>query len=425
VADRYALSRAQHARSRNSLAGGVATAFRAGQRPVPISFDHGRGARLTDIDGNEYIDYVLAFGPTLLGHSPDAVIEAVTSQLRRGIGFGASHRLEAELAELVCRTVPSAELCIFSSTGSEAVHVALRIARAATGRSTVIKFRGHYHGWFDSVHVAVPGKMDGPGTDGQDPQAAMGLRVCDWNDLPALESMLGSDVAAIIMEPVAVNGGCLYPSPGYLERVRELATKSGIVLIFDEVITGYRAALGGAQERLGVSPDLTILGKALGAGFPISAVCGRADVMEVVASAQVAHVGTFNANPICAAAAVATVSFLEREHAELYPRLERLCEQLARAFEEGGASAGLPLTVNRLGGAAHAFVSETHVATPAQAANADDDAYRRFACEMLADGVHLIPRGLLYLSSAHTDADLDATRAAVMRAAARAAPIPV
>jgi glutamate-1-semialdehyde 2,1-aminomutase len=410
VTGRYAESTAQHERSRRVLAGGVATAFRAGQKPVPLSFERGSGARLIDVDGNEYVDYALAFGPMILGHSPEVVIEAVERQLRRGIGFGASHRLEAELAEVVCRTVPSAELCIFSNTGSEAVHAALRIARAATGRSAVIKFRGHYHGWFDSVHVAVPGNIDGPGTAGQDAQAASTVRVCDWDDLPALESMLDSDVAAIIMEPVAVNGGCLYPSPGYLGRVREIATRLGIVLIYDEVITGYRAALGGAQERLGVTPDLTILGKALGAGFPISAVCGRADVMEVVASRRVAHVGTFNANPICAAAAVAAVTLLERDAAEVYPRLDSFGERIATAFEEGGASAGLPLTVNRIG-----------VATFEQARLADDSAYRMFASAMLDEGIHLIPRGLIYVSTVHTEAELDVTRAAVTRSAVRVA----
>jgi glutamate-1-semialdehyde 2,1-aminomutase len=420
TSDRHAGSRAQNIRSRASLAGGVATAFRAGQRPVPICFERGRGARLTDIDGNEYVDYVLAFGPMLLGHSPQAVIDAVERQLHSGIGFGASHRLEAELAEAVCRTVPSAELCIFSSTGSEAVHAALRIARAATGRARVIKFRGHYHGWFDSIHVAVPGNLEGPGTVGQDPLASSAVTICDWDDLQALDSALDSDVAAIIMEPVAVNGGCIQPSPGYLEGVRELATRCGAVLIFDEVITGYRVALGGAQARLGVMPDLTILGKALGAGFPISSVCGRADVMEVISSARVAHVGTFNLNPICAAAAVAAITFLEREAAELYPGLERCGEQLANAFEEEAAAAGLDLKVNRFGAAGHAFVSAQQVTNFDEVGLADADAYRRFACEMLAEGVHLIPRGLLYVSAAHEARDLDATREAVARAAERA-----
>src|SRR4249919_1719981 len=205
-----ARSRAQHDRARRSLAGGVATAFRAAQEPFPISFARGAGARITDVDGNDYIDFALGFGPLLLGHSPGPVLDAVRAQLELGLGYGASHPLEPALADAVCRTVPSAELCVFSSTGSEAVHAALRIARAATGRSRVIKFQGHYHGWFDPMHVGLPGSVAPrtPGTAGQDQGASAAVTVCAWNDLPALAGVLGSDVAAVIMEPVAVNGGC-------------------------------------------------------------------------------------------------------------------------------------------------------------------------------------------------------------------------
>jgi len=421
-ADRYAASRAQHVRARRSLAGGVATAFRSGQRPVPISFEFARGAHLTDVDGNEYVDYALAFGPMLLGHSPRAVLDAVEDQLGRALGFGASHLLEAELAEAVCRTVPSAELCAFSSTGSEAVQVALRIARAATGRTRIIKFRGHYHGWLDSVHVAVPGRLQGPGTAGQDAEAAATLKICEWNDLAALEAALDQDVAAIIMEPVAVNGGCFMPQPGYLEAVRALATQRGAVLVFDEVITGYRVALGGAQARLGVTPDLTILGKALGAGFPISAVCGRSDVMEVASTGgAVAHVGTFNANPICASAAVAAVNVLERNESEIYPQLEATCSAVSEALKEEAGEQGLSLTVNSFGAAAHAFVAVEPVTDFDSAAALDPEPYRLFVMEMLAEGVHMIPRGLLYVSTAHTQADVDFTRQAARRAAGRVA----
>jgi glutamate-1-semialdehyde 2,1-aminomutase len=419
VGDRYRSSRAQHQRAELSLAGGVATAFRAGQRPVPITFERGAGSRLWDIDGNEYVDYALAFGPMLLGHDPAPVISSVSEQLRRGIGFGASHRLEAELAEAICRTVPSAELCVFNSTGSEAVHAALRIARAATGRRTIIKFRGHYHGWFDPIHIGVSGSVDGPGTDGQDPEASASVRLCDWDDLPALEGVLGNDVAAIIMEPIAVNGGCFVASPGYLEKVRTLADEIGAVLIFDEVITGYRVALGGAQQRLGIKPDLTILGKALGAGFPISAVCGRADVMEVVSTAQVAHVGTFNANPICASAALAAVISLERDAAEVYPRLDERGDDLAQALAAGAAESGLAITVNNVGAAAYAFVAERPVRSFADLEHTDDEAYRQFAAALLAEGVHVIPRGLLYVSTEHSREDVSETLAAARRAAAR------
>jgi len=422
MSDMFVRSRAQFDRARKSLAGGVATAFRAVQEPVPICFRSGHGARLWDVDGNEYVDYALGFGPMLLGHSPEPVIEAVRRQLERGIGFGASHELEAELAEAVCRTVPSAELCAFSNSGSEAVHAAIRIARAATGRNRVVKFLGHYDGWLDPIHVGVPGQAwKQPGTGGQDPAAAAAVTVCPWNDPDALAAAVGTDVAAVIMEPAAVNCGAFAPRPGYLQRARELATQAGAVLIFDEVITGYRLALGGAQQLYGVTPDLTVLGKALGGGFPISAVCGRADVMAVVADRRVSHVGTFNANPVSASAAIAAIKELERSAEIVYPRLESYGAQLAELFRGEAQAAGLPVVVNQIGSAAYGFISDKPVGTYADALDSDVAAYRRFAGALLAEGVHVIPRGLLYASTAHRDEDLELTRAAVRKAAMKTA----
>lgn len=416
--DRYAGSRAQHERARASLAGGVGSSFRAPQRPVPITFARGSGSRLWDVDGNEYVDFGLAFGPMLLGHSPQPVVEAVRHQLETGIGYGAGHRAEAELAEALVRTVPAAELCVFSSTGSEAVHAALRIARSATGRDRVIKFLGHWHGWFDPVSVGAPGRPDGrPTTGGQDPLASRSTTVCAWDDLPALADALGDDVAAVIAEPVPVNGGCIPPSPGYLEQVRAMTQEAGALLVFDEVITGFRLALGGAQERLGVLPDLAVLGKALGAGFPISAVVGRADVMEEVVTQRVSHAGTFNLNPICATAALAAVTAYERGAAEIYPHLEAMGGRLAGVLRAAGENTGLGLTVNRVGGAAYAFCSEVPVNDYAAALDADVEAYRHFARELLDDGIHVINRGLLYVSTAHTEDDLERTGEAVVRAA--------
>ncbi len=419
IADRYAASRAEFERRQRSLAGGVATAFRRDQRPVPITFARGRGARVTDIDGNEYVDHVLAFGPLLLGHSPAPVVDAVRRQMARGLGYGASHPLEAELAEAICRVVPCAERVVFSNSGSEAVHAALRIARAATGRRRVIKFLGHWHGWLDTIAVGTAGKRDAsPTTGGQDAAAAASVTVVRWNDAEALRHALaGGDVAAVIMEPVAVNPGCFQPDPGYLEAARELTRAAGAVLIFDEVITGFRIALGGAQERYGVTPDLAVYGKALGNGFPISAVCGRVSVMEVVASRTVAHVGTTNANPACAAAAVAAVGELERRAPELYPHLERMGAGLAGAFRDAGREAGIPLRVNQIGGAAHAFWSEGPADTYERSLAADAGAYVGFTEALLAEGVHAITRGLLYVSAAHTDSDLAEVREAARRAA--------
>jgi len=418
VSDRYRESHAQHARAKGSLAGGLGSSYRGGQLPVPISFSNGRGAHLTDIDGNDYVDYGLAFGPMLLGHSPTSVLDAVRRQLDSGIGYGAPHRLEAELAEAVCRTVPCAERCIFSSTGSEAIHVALRIARAATGRRRVVKFLGHFHGWLDPLHIGTPGHDERePGTAGQDPDASAAVTVCRWNDLDALRRCLGPDVAAVVMEPFAQNGGCFPPAPGYLEAVRALTRESGALLIFDEVITGFRMALGGAQEHFGVTPDLAVFAKALGSGFPISAVCGRADVMEVVSSGQVAHAGTLNTNPVSTAAALATVTELERRAGEIYPQLAAHGGELARVLRSAAGEHRLPLQVNQAGGMAYAFWSATPVTGHDDARRTDVGGYRRFAAALLDEGVHVISRGLLYVSAAHTDADLTRTGEAAHAAA--------
>ncbi|MGI8700186.1 MAG: aspartate aminotransferase family protein [Nocardioidaceae bacterium] len=420
--DRYTRSRAQHQRASRSLAGGVATAFRASQQPVPITFTSGRGPCLTDIDGNQYVDYALGYGPLLLGHSPECVLAAVRRQLGTGLGYGACHEVEAELAEAICRTVPCAELCVFSNSGSEAVHAALRIARAATGRRRVVKFLGHFHGWLDPLSVGVPGHADAsPTTGGQDPLASASVTVCTWNDLDALADVLDDDVAAVIMEPVAVNGGCLLPAPGYLEGVRELTRRHGTLLIFDEVITGYRLALGGAQERYGVVPDLAVLGKALGAGFPISAVCGSAAAMAEVVSGRVAHVGTFNLNPVCASAALAAVTELERRSKEIYPQLEHAGAAFAEILREEAAAHDLPLTVNQLGAAAYAFWAREPVVSYDDTLRADGQAYRDFAAALLAEGLHVIPRGLLYVSTTHGTVEFERTREAVRRACAAVA----
>jgi glutamate-1-semialdehyde 2,1-aminomutase len=426
MTDLFEGTRTHLARARRTLATGVSTAIRAGQLPMPICFSRGEGAYLTDVDGNRYVDLALAYGPMLLGHSPQPVLDAVHKQLDELIGHGGTSHLEAELAEAVCRTVPSGELAVFSSTGSEAAAVAVRIARAATGRLRVIKFLGHYHGWLDGIHIGTPGHPDaGPGTAGQDPAAAAAVTVCRWNDIAVLQASLSDDVAAVIMEPVHVNAGCLAPEPGYLEAVREITSQRGIVLIFDEVITGYRLALGGAQERFGVTPDLTVLGKALGGGLPISAVCGRREVMDVVASGTMQHIGTFNMNPLCAAAALAAVTTMETERSALYPQLERTGAELAAAVRAAASETGYPLAVNQIGAAAYGFVSSTPVRTYEDALGADGDAYRRFTELLAMAGVYAPARGLLYVSSAHGPAELERVRAAMVQAAGALATDPV
>jgi glutamate-1-semialdehyde 2,1-aminomutase len=420
MTNRYEDSRAHFEHAKAYLAGGVGSTYRAGQLPVPICMARGRGPYLTDVEGNEYIDFLLGFGPMLLGHSPEPVLEAIRRQLDVGLAYGTAHRAEAELAESICRTVPCAERAIFSSSGTEAVNAAIRVARAATDRTRVIKFHGHYHGWSDALHVGTPGhEPREPGTAGQDPAASESVLVLPWNDMDAMKTNLDTSVAAVIMEAFAVNGGAFAPEKGYLESVRELTRRSGTVLIFDEVITGYRLALGGAQARFGVTPDLAVLGKAIGNGLPIAAVAGRADVLEVVASGRVGHAGTYNTSLIPVSAALAVVGELERGADEIYQHLERMGDLLASALRDAAAAYELPLHVNQLGAMGHAFWATEPITGPFDLASADFRMYRRFARELLDEGVHVGSRGLLYVSAAHSEEDLERTRTSLFHAAER------
>jgi glutamate-1-semialdehyde 2,1-aminomutase len=428
---RYAGSQAHRKRAVKTLAGGVATAMRAGQRPVPLTIDRGRGAYLIDVDGNSYIDYVLGFGPLLLGHAPEAVISAVTSQLRRGFTFGAQHELEAVLAEQIVEAVPCAELVCFSTTGSEAVHAALRLARAATGRSKVVKFEGHYHGWIDPLFVSTPGLAPAEGeltpeptTPGQ--SAPVDVLVARWNDPDALAAVLaehGPEVAAVIMEPVACNGGVIAPAPGYLERALGLTHAAGAVLIFDEVVTGFRLGLGGAQERYGVTPDLATFGKAVGAGMPLSVTAGRREIMELVADGRVSHVGTFNCAAPSAAAAATAIGIYRDQSPGFYDHLEGISALLASGLQEAAVDAGVPLKLHQVGSLLQTFFTDPdrRIESYADTAAADAERSARFSELMLDRGVMVLPRGWWFLSSKHSETEVEATVEAARGALAQIA----
>lgn len=404
----------EYERARQTVAN--APALFTMMEPFPPCIVRAEGAWVWDIDGNAYVDYSAAYGPLLFGHSPQEVFDAVRNQLDKGIGYGRSHRQQTELAEAICRTVPSADKCVISNTGSEAVHVAIRMARAATGRHRVVKFVGHYHGWLDSIFIGTPGTREvGLGTMGQDAAAVESVTVCAWNDIRSLEDALSDDVAAVIMEPVHANAGCLEPAAGYLQAVRELTSKNGSMLIFDETVTGYRLALGGAQEYYGVLPDITILGKALGAGFPVSAVCGPASSFEDISSSRVMHLGTYNANVVSAIAAITVIKILERD-TTFYERLSRATERLKSIVVDEAASEGLPVAVNGVGGLVHAFISDKEITNYDDACDALP-AYRKFSSNLVTHGVHVLPAGLMYVSSEHGDKELEVTANAVRTAA--------
>ncbi|HBY63266.1 MAG TPA: aspartate aminotransferase family protein, partial [Solibacterales bacterium] len=315
----------RHQRAKLSLAGGVSSPFRA-KYPVPLYIAEARGSRFRDVDGHEYIDYGLAWGPLILGHAYPPLVEAIRRQAERSHCLGLQHDLEIEVAEAVQRHVPCAERVAFTSSGSEAVQIALRLARAFTGRTLILKFEGHYHGWMDPVLLSYhPGAGDLParengapvlGSHGQAPNVRENVVVAPWNDLAALETILDrytGRIAAIITEPVLCNSGCLLPAPGFLAALRSLCDRLGILLLFDEIITGFRMAVGGAQKVYGVTPDLATFGKALGGGLPLSAIAGRAEIMEQIATGRVLYGGTFNGNPLSLAAAACTLAVLLKE----------------------------------------------------------------------------------------------------------------
>ncbi|MFF0225905.1 aspartate aminotransferase family protein [Streptomyces sp. NPDC004629] len=406
---------------------GVNSSRRAVLRPTPLAFTRAQGSRITDIDRNEYVDYVAGYGPMLLGHQPRQVIEAVHTQLAAGVLYGGQHEAEAELAERIVQMVPCAERVLLNVTGSEAVQAALRIARAATGRRKTIKFEGHYHGWIDPMTANGPGSPVGTGPAPRSviaPTHSMigpEILVCPWNDPGALADLLthhGADVAAVIMEPVAVNGGNLWADDGYLATVRRLCDQHGCLLVFDEVVTGFRLAPGGAQQRTGVTPDLTALAKALGSGFPISAVAGRAEVMRV-AEDTVAHGGTYNGNALSVVAANATLDALKADQDSLYPRLERITGKLADGIEQLAGRHGAPLQALRAGALIRLhWDAPKPLRTYADALAGSTEPLRHFSENLIRNGVHARETGLWYVSAAHTDDDVDRTLSAVDRALA-------
>ncbi|MET0430394.1 MAG: aminotransferase class III-fold pyridoxal phosphate-dependent enzyme, partial [Microvirga sp.] len=308
-------------RASRFLPGGVSSNYRLGMAPTPLVFERADGPYLHDVDGNRLIDYYLGMGPMILGHRPPALVEAVTRQLERGILYGGQSELEFEAAELVCDMVPSAGRVRFGSSGTEVIQAALRLARAATGRSRIVKFEGHYHGWLDNVLWSVaptPERMGRenepnllPGTAGQDAPAGSHVEVLSWNRIDDVaERLERGDVAAVIMEAAMCNSGAIKPAPGYLEAVRDLCTRTGTVLVFDEVITGFRVGPGGVQKVLGVTPDLSVFGKAIANGFPVAALVGRADLMDRFGTGEGMHGGTYNAGAVAMAATVATLKSL-------------------------------------------------------------------------------------------------------------------
>jgi glutamate-1-semialdehyde 2,1-aminomutase len=403
------------ARAQACIPGGVNSPVRAfrGVGGVPRFIARGEGSRIFDVDGNSYIDYVGSWGPLLLGHRPKPVMDALRGALEAGTSFGAPTEREVELAELISQIVPSMEMLRLVNSGTEATMSALRVARGFTGRDLTIKFEGCYHGHVDSLLVkagsgmATLGIADTAGV----PQAFAETTIAlPYNSISAVEQAFaerGAQIAAVIVEPVVGNMGCVPPAPGFLEALRELTAHHGALLIFDEVMTGFRVALGGAQQRFGIKPDLTTLGKIIGGGLPIAAYGGRADIMRKVAPlGPVYQAGTLSGNPLSVAAGLAMLRYLSA-HPELYERLDARGAQLAAWTPPG-------TTINRVGAMFTLFFSPEPVTDWESAKKCNTERFGRFFHFMLERGVYLAPSQFeaAFLSTAHTEEDIRYTAAA-------------
>ena len=415
----YTKSAALFERAKRSLAGGVSSEFRKFGYPHPLFFSHGQGSRIVDVDENEYLDFTLSQGPLILGHSHPYVLERVAQASQAGQLFAGQYLMELELAEKIQQCVPCAELLRFSLSGSEADHAVLRVARYVTGRQKFIRFEGHYHGWLDNVAYGIAGTAEQIGEREHPNSVAWsgGLSAASkdehvllpWNDLALVEQAIlqhKDEIAAIITEPIMCNSGCILPEPGFLEGLRALCTQHKIALIFDEVITGFRLGMGGAQGHFGVMPDLAVFAKAIANGYPISVLAGKRAWMQPIADGKVIHAGTMNSGNATIAAALATLEVLENENA--HERIFAMGRRLMSGLTQAAHASGHAVLIQGPGPMFHfAFTQQTKARDYRDTLAFDKAKYAKFFAAMHEHGIRLIGRGLWYISAAHTQADID------------------
>ena len=412
--------------ARRFIPGGVNSPVRAFKAVggTPVFIERARGAHLFDVDGKAYLDFVLSWGPMILGHAHPAVIEAVATAAERGLSFGAPTEIEITMARRLCEALPGMERVRMVNSGTEATMSAIRLARGHTGRDRIIKFEGCYHGHSDSLLIkAGSGALTFgvPSSPGVPACLAAHTTTLPYNDVEALAqafAQLGSEVAAVIVEPVAGNMNCVPPLPGFLEALRSHCTASGAVLIFDEVMTGFRLGLGGAQGYYGVEPDLTTLGKVIGGGMPVGAFGGREAIMRQLApEGPVYQAGTLSGNPVAMAAGLATLDLISTPG--FYQPLFQRTEQLVAGLEREAAAAGIPLTTNHVGSMFGLFFTdETRVTNYRQVMACDTERFNRFFHLMLDQGVYFAPASYEagFVSAAHSEALIDEALAAAARA---------
>ena len=414
-------SRTAYAKAKELMPGGVNSAARAfgAVGGDPIVFEKGDGAYLYDIDGNRYIDYIGSWGPMIFGHQFTGVKEAVKAAVDRGTSFGAPTLAENELAELIIELVPSVEMVRLVNSGTEATMSAIRLARGYTGRDLVIKFAGNYHGHVDSLLVAAGSSaatLAVPNSPGVTVGTSKDTLVLSYNSAAEVESVFaehGDKIAAVILEPICGNMGCIKAMPEFLNALREQTAKHGAVLIFDEVMTGFRVAAGGAQSILDVQPDLTTMGKIVGGGLPLGAFGGKREIMQhVLPAGKVFQAGTLSGNPIATAAGIATLKAIKSDSP--YEALEKLAERLEAGFTQVMKEASLPFTINRVGSMMTLFFRDGEVFDWDSSSQSDTQRFAKFFWKMIEAGVYLPCSQFeaMFISAAHTEADIDATIAA-------------
>jgi glutamate-1-semialdehyde 2,1-aminomutase len=410
-------SRQLHERATRLFPSGVNSAVRAGELPVPLAFSRGKGCRIFDIDGNEYIDYQLGQGALFLGHAHPGLSSELSSQLERGTHFAAQTEVEVQAGELLVNAIPSMQRVRFTNSATEAVIAALRLVRAATGRTKIIRFEGHYHGWGDEGTAGfAPSQEDWLDEHYSTPthpsagvleQAIDQFLVCRFNDPEGLRALVAgrADIAAIIFEPVMCNTGCIPPTPEFVAALLGAREESGCLLIADETITGLRFGLGGAQARYRFVPDLTVVGKAIGCGVPVAAFGGRADLMNLITEKRVSHAGTLNGNPLCMSAVRYVLSNVDDDQ---IARVERLAAQLACLLIQAADQADLPLFVKQVGPIIYTAVSDASDLRDYRdvLTRCDQGAWATIRLNLLMGGVRVLDRGLWYLGLAHTEGEI-------------------
>lgn len=407
-------------RAKKVLAGGVSSEFRKYNHPHALFYSHAEGSRVYDVDGNEYLDFTLSQGPLLLGHSHPHVLQSIKEYSESGQLFAGQHIRELELAEKLNQLIPSAEMMRFCLDGSEAIHTAFRVARAKTGKVKFLRFEGHYHGWLDNVcwGISAPSSDDlgsrenpnvYPWSTGLPPHSRDEFMVLPWNDLALVKKAIErhhDEIAAIITEPIMCNNGCVLPEEGFLPGLRDLCDQFGIALIFDEVITGFRIDLGGAQKYFGVTPDLSIFAKAIGSGYPISAIVGKKEWMSLIEEGTVIHAGTMNTGNATVAAAMATIEVLEKE--QPYKLIYQHGKNLMAGLREAAKDTGQNMLVQGLGPMLHTgFTTLKKVSDYRDTLSYDRIKLKKFIAGMHDSGVRVIGRGLWYISAAHSQADIE------------------